>query len=52
MHASAQSDMGKAIPPALNKDLKLFVISCERDVADQLRDGGLEPKDIRFVVYR
>jgi hypothetical protein len=39
-------------PPALRETLETFVIDCDRDVVDLLKEGGLGPEDIQVVIYR
>ncbi|KAK7062702.1 hypothetical protein VNI00_000190 [Paramarasmius palmivorus] len=42
---------GLGYPPVLEDDLKMFAIDCEKDVADLLRQGKVDPGDISTIIY-
>jgi len=43
---------GKGYPKGAQFDADDLLAECTEDVAEQLRDGGVEPGEIRRIVYR
>ncbi|KAH7886197.1 beta-lactamase-like protein [Phlebopus sp. FC_14] len=42
---------GDGYPPTLKENLEVFSVDCSQDIVDQLRAGGTEPGDVKYVIY-